>query len=37
MLGAALRAALHKSIISTSIHTHVGDQQLLEALRDQPC
>ena len=31
------RAARHKSIVSTSIYTHVGDQQLLDALRDQPC
>ena len=31
------RAARHKSIVTTTIYTHVGDQQLLEALRDQPC
>ena len=31
------RAARHKSIVSTSIYTHVDDQTLLDALRDQPC
>ena len=31
------RAARHRSIVSTAIYTHVGDQQLLEALREQPC
>ena len=31
------RAARHRSIMSTAIYTHIGDQQLLEALREQPC